>query len=173
MTCTWSHGQKVEEPSNMTSEPSLLTTNSQWQYKHPLAIRHPHLMLPSCFKLKTKPDALISLTSVLLLCSLMMTPPSFHPVTQVRRNLNSLQLLSLHSHFSHQVLSSWPLWTLKSVSLLHPHLLCPRSCSHHHLSHRHLQEAPTNTYTRQSRLVKKRILGPIIFYVSGFYEEVT
>ena len=153
MTFTWSHGQKVEEPSNITSEPSL---NHCYELpmaiRTPMAVRRPHLMLPWCFKLKTKPDAFISLTPALLLCSLMNDTTFFHPVTQLRRNLNSLQLLSLHSHFSHQVLSSWPLWTLKSIPLLHPHLLCPRSCSHHHLSYRQLQEAPTNTYTKQNRL---------------------
>lgn len=98
-------------------------------------------MLPWLIKLKIKPDVLINLTPALLLCSQMNETPFFHPLAQARRNLGSLQLfLSFHSHFSQQLLSSWPLWTHQSIPLLH--LLCPRSCSHHHFPHRLLQEAP-------------------------------
>lgn len=105
----------MEEPSNITPEPSFLTTDC---YQFPVAVRiptigHPHLMLPWLIKLKIKPNVLINLTPALLLCSLMNETPFFCPVAQTRRNLGSLQLLDLwfHSHFSQQMLSSWPLWT--------------------------------------------------------------
>lgn len=63
----------MEESSNITPEPSLLTTG---YYHFPMAVQmpaigHPHLMLPWLTEVKSKADGLVSCTPAPLLCSLM------------------------------------------------------------------------------------------------------